>query len=261
MLGGVPRRGIFHNMKTAVDRIGTGKSRQVNARFAALASHYLFETNFCNPASGWEKGQVEKNVQDARRRLWQPMPSFPDFDALNVWLEEQCVAQWEEIQHGVLPGTVADVHAAEVASLMPMGRPFDGFVEQTKRVSPTCLIAFERNRYSVPASFANRPVSLRVYPDRLAVAAEGNILCEHARIIDRSHHKPGRTIRSMTGGTIWPLFSANQAHCVMAPHSSRCPKRSGSCRDICSSGSAVTGRWSRLCHWSCTMTNKLCCRP
>jgi hypothetical protein len=122
------------------------------------------------------------------------MPSFPDIDALNAWLEGQCIAQWAEIQHGVLSGTVADVHAAEVASLMPMGRPFDGFVEQTKRVSPTCLIAFERNRYSVPASFANRPVSLRVYPDRLAVAAEGNILCEHARIIDRSHHKPGRTI-------------------------------------------------------------------
>ena len=48
-----------------VDRIGTGKARQVNARFAAMASHYLFEPEFCNPASGWEKGQVEKNVQDA----------------------------------------------------------------------------------------------------------------------------------------------------------------------------------------------------
>ena len=46
-------------------------------------SHYLFEPEFCNPASGWEKGQVEKNVQDARRRLWQLMPSFPDIDALN----------------------------------------------------------------------------------------------------------------------------------------------------------------------------------
>src|SRR3546814_6257523 len=84
-----------------------------------LASHYLFETDFCNPASGWEKGQVEKNVQDARRRLWQPMPSFPDLDALNAWLEERCIAQWGEIQHGVLPGTVADVHAAEIISLMP----------------------------------------------------------------------------------------------------------------------------------------------
>jgi hypothetical protein len=74
VLGGVPQRGIFDNMKTAVDRIGSGKARQVNARFAAMASHYLFEPEFCNPASGWEKGQVEKNVQDARRRLWQPSP-------------------------------------------------------------------------------------------------------------------------------------------------------------------------------------------
>ncbi|SJM32663.1 hypothetical protein BQ8482_300034 [Mesorhizobium delmotii] len=41
-----------------------------------MASHYLFEAEFCNPASGWEKGQVEKNVQDARHRLWQPMPRF-----------------------------------------------------------------------------------------------------------------------------------------------------------------------------------------
>jgi transposase len=194
VLGGVPRRGIFDNMRTAVDRIGTGKARQVNARFAAMASHYLFEPEFCNPASGWEKGQVEKNVQDARRRLWQPMPSFPDLDALNVWLEAQCIAQWAQIAHGVLPGTVADVHAAEVASLMPPGRPFDGFVEHTKRVSPTCLVSFERMRYSVPASFANRPVSLRIYPDRIVIAAEGQILCEHSRIIERSHHSSGRTI-------------------------------------------------------------------
>jgi transposase len=76
VLGGVPQRGIFDNMRTAVDRIGRGKVRQVNARFAAMASHYLFEADFCNPASGWEKGQVEKNVQDARRRLWQPPYSF-----------------------------------------------------------------------------------------------------------------------------------------------------------------------------------------
>ena len=194
VLGGVPRRGIFDNMRTAVDRIGTGKARQINARFAAMASHYLFEPEFCNPASGWEKGQVEKNVQDARRRLWQPLPSFPDLDALNAWLEERCIEQWGQIVHGGLPGSVADVHAGEVPSLMPLGRPFDGFVEHTKRVSPTCLIHFERNRYSVPASFANRPVSLRIYPDRIVIAAEGQVLCEHGRIIERSHHLPGRTV-------------------------------------------------------------------
>jgi hypothetical protein len=70
---------------------------------------------------------------------------------------------------------------------MHLPRPFDGFVEHTKRVSPTCLVHFERNRYSVPASYANRPVSLRVYADRLAVVAEGRALCEHARIIHRRH--------------------------------------------------------------------------
>jgi hypothetical protein len=46
----------------------------------------------------------------------------------------------------------------------------------------------------VPASFANRPVSVRVYPQRIVIAAEGRILCEHARVIQRSHHQTGRTV-------------------------------------------------------------------
>jgi transposase len=194
VLGGVPRRGIYDNMKTAVDRVGTGKARQVNARFAAMASHYLFDTEFCNPASGWEKGQIEKNVQDARHRLWVPMPSFADLAALNNWLEARCIALWSEIRHGILPGSVAEVWSDERGQLMKPARPFDGFIEHTKRVSPTCLVHLERNRYSVPASFANRPVSVRVYPERIVVAAEGNILCEHPRIIERNHQVPGRTV-------------------------------------------------------------------
>jgi hypothetical protein len=61
-------------------------------------------------------------------------------------------------------------------------------------VSPTCLIAFDRNRYSVPASFANRPVSLHIYPERLVIVAEALVVCEHLRIIERSHRMPGRVI-------------------------------------------------------------------
>jgi transposase len=187
VLGGVPRRGIYDNMRTAVDRVRRGKERDVNARFAAMVSHFLFEAEFCNPASGWEKGQVEKNVRDARHRLWQVVPAFSCLGDLNAWLQERCVALWHEIEHGKLPGTVADVWDQERPALMPMPRPFDGFVEHTKRVSPTCLVHFERNRYSVPASYANRPVSLRVYAERLVVVAEGQIICEHQRIIERSH--------------------------------------------------------------------------
>jgi hypothetical protein len=159
-----------------------------------MANHYVFEPEFCNPAAGWEKGQVEKNVQDSRHQVLQGMPGFPDLATMNAWLEQRCVELWQETPHGTLPGTIADVWAEERAALMPLPSAFDGFIELSKRVSPTCLISFERNRYSVPASFANRPVSLRIYPDRLVVAAEGNILCEHGRVFQRNHQVPPRTI-------------------------------------------------------------------
>ena len=194
VFGGVPERGIYDNMKTAVDRVGRGKERQVNLRFLAMANHYVFEPEFCNPAAGWEKGQVEKNVQDSRHQVLQGMPGFPDLATMNAWLEQRCLELWHETPHGTLPGTIADVWAEERAALMPLPPAFDGFIELSKRVSPTCLISFERNRYSVPASFANRPVSLRIYPDRLVVAAEGNLLCEHGRVFQRNHQVPPRTI-------------------------------------------------------------------
>jgi transposase len=169
VLGGVPRRGIYDNMKTAIDKVGRGKERDVNARFLAMASHYLFELEFCNPASGWEKGQVEKNVQDTRHRLWQPTPRFPSLDALNDWLEARCKEYWAQTPHGKMQGTIADLWAEEVEALMPASRPFDGFIEYTKRVTPTCLVHLERNRYSVPASFADRK-STRLNSSHLAVS-------------------------------------------------------------------------------------------
>ena len=87
-LGGIPRRGIYDNMKTAVDKVNKGKGRIVNARFAVMCAHYLFDADFCNVASGWEKGVVEKNVQDSRRRIWIEAQTlqFTSFVELNVWL-------------------------------------------------------------------------------------------------------------------------------------------------------------------------------
>ena len=96
---GVGRRAAARHLRQHADGGGPGWPRQGARRSTpasrAMVSHYLFDAEFCNPASGWEKGQVEKNVQDARHRLWQRMPCFADLDALNDWLEQRCMALWE----------------------------------------------------------------------------------------------------------------------------------------------------------------------
>ena len=109
VFGGIPGRGIYDNMKTAVDRVGRGKERQINMRFLAMTNHYVYQPEFCNPAAGWEKGQVEKNVRDSRHQMLQGMPDFPDLARLNAWLEERCLELWRETSHGKQPGTIADV--------------------------------------------------------------------------------------------------------------------------------------------------------
>ena len=92
------------------------------------------------------QGQVEKNVQDSRHQILQEMPDFPDLAMMTAWLEQRCLEVWQETPHGTLPGTIADVWAEERAALMPLPPACDGFIELSKRVSPTCLISFERNR-------------------------------------------------------------------------------------------------------------------
>jgi transposase len=195
VFGGIPERGIYDNMKTAVDKVGRGKQRTVNKRFTAMVSHYLYEAEFCNPAAGWEKGQVEKAVQDARHGLWYDTPPFKNLNELNQWLEERCQQLWQESAHPQLKAqSVADCLVDEQAAMMPIPAAFDGFVEHGKRVSSTCLITFEHNRYSVPASFANRVISLRVYPQRLVVVAEAQVVAEHVRVFSRDKRPPGQTI-------------------------------------------------------------------
>jgi len=187
-LGGVARRGIYDNMKTAVDRVpGRGKARIVNARFAAMTAHYLFDPDFCNVASGWEKGRVEKGVQDARRRIWQVAleQRFASFAELNAFLADQCLAA-RAAAHPEFPGmTIAEALEHEQPQLMPMPAAFDGYVELPARVSSTSLVSVARNRYSVPCAFAGHRVSVRLYPERLIVVAEQSVIAEHARVLDR----------------------------------------------------------------------------
>ena len=186
--GGVPHRGIYDNMKTAVDKVHPRKKRDVNARFAAMCSHYLFDPDFCNVASGWEKGVVEKNVQDSRRRVWIEALSTPwrSFAELNAWLAMRCRGLWQEIFHPEFSQfTVAEMLEHEQPHLMPMPTAFDGYVDNTVKVSSTCLVAMAGNRYSVPCELAGRRVSTRVYPTEVVVVHDGVCVARHARLANR----------------------------------------------------------------------------
>jgi transposase len=69
---GTCQRGIYDNMRTAVDAVFVGKDRTFNRRFLQLCAHYLFEPTACTPAAGWEKGQVENQVGLVRERFFTP---------------------------------------------------------------------------------------------------------------------------------------------------------------------------------------------
>ena len=183
--GGVPNRMIYDNPKTVVDAIFTGKERQFNRRFLALASHYLFESVACTPASGWEKGQVENQVGNMREWLFVPRLWFADLATLNAWLERRCRELGSRPHPVMRERSIDEMFAEERPRLRPITMPFDGYFEQVSRVSSTCLVSYDRNRYSVPAEFAGQRVSLRAYADRIQVVAEGRMIADHARFFGR----------------------------------------------------------------------------
>ena len=189
-LGGVARRGIYDNMKTAVDKVKKGKGRIVNARFAVMCAHYLFDADFCNVASGWEKGVVEKNVQDSRRRIWIDAQTrkWHTFEELNGWLGARCRALWSEIRHPEYKHfSILEMLEQERSEMMPMPTPFDGYIERSAKVSSTCLVSVHRNRYSVPCELAGQRVSTRLYPAQVVVVSGDSVVASHNRVVNQGH--------------------------------------------------------------------------
>ncbi len=203
--GGACRKGIYDNLKAVVTKILMGKDRVFNRRFQNLASHYLFEPVACTPASGWEKGQVENQVNFIRQRFFVPRPKFADLAELNDWLTEQCENLAARHRHPEFPErTVAEVFAEERERLVAVSTMFDGYKEIAARVSSTALVSFDRNRYSVHTSAAGKAVMVRAYADRVVLARDGQVVGIHLRqfgrdktIYDPCHylellkHKPG----------------------------------------------------------------------
>ena len=183
--GGVPLRMVYDNLKAVVETIFTGKERLFNRRFMVLANHYLFEPVACTPASGWEKGQVENQVGNIREWLFTPLARFASFEALNEWLATRC-RELAARKHPIAPEqSIAACFITEQLALRRITAAFEGYVEHMLRVSSTCLVVLDRNRYSVPAAFAGRAVSVRSTATEVRVVADGAVIAEHARRFGR----------------------------------------------------------------------------
>lgn len=184
--GGACTRGIYDNMRTAVDAVFAGRERRCNRRFQQMCGHYLVEPVACTPASGWEKGQVENQVGVVRRRFFTPRLRVKSYEELNAWLADQCIAWAKAHRHPELPeATIWDVFEAERPSLVPYRGPFDGFHAVPAAVSKTCLVRFDNNKCSVSAMAVGRPVEIRAYAERIEIRQDGRVVGEHRRAFGR----------------------------------------------------------------------------
>jgi hypothetical protein len=196
--GGLCERGIYDNMKTVVDKIGHGKEREFNRRFLQLASHYLFEVSACTPSSGWEKGQVERQVGVNRNRVFIPRLSFENFAGLNAHLSEQMILEAHNTRHPEIPErSVHEVYEEEKPYLRRQATAFEGYATEERRAGMQCLVRFDTNNYSVPCEYAGKVVSVRIFAERVVIAVDGKSVAEHERgfekkryILDPLHYIP-----------------------------------------------------------------------
>ncbi len=183
---GTCQRGIYDNMTTAVDAVFVGRERAFNRRFLQMCSHYLVEPTACTPASGWEKGQVENQVNVVRERFFKPRLRFATLAELNAWLLDRCVRYAKGHPHPERRDSpVWEMFEAERPSLVRYAGPFDGFHSKAASVSKTCLVQFDKNKYSVMSQAVGRPVEVHAYADRIVMRQDGGIVASHERCFGR----------------------------------------------------------------------------
>jgi transposase len=102
--GGVPHRISYDNLKAAVQEILRGKKRKEQRQFIAFRSHYLYESHFCTPGAGNEKGGVEHGVGYVRRNYMTPLLKVGSYRELNEGLRQSCLEDDERpIYYPYLP--------------------------------------------------------------------------------------------------------------------------------------------------------------
>jgi len=184
--GGVPARISYDNLATAVKiAFDKGRRRQENRTFVAFRSHYLFESHFCTPSQGHEKGQVEHGVGFSRRNFLVPIPEAASFEDLNGFLLQECNTHDKHRIHRQTL-TVGQAWEQERAFLQPLPAfAFDCCERFTARLTPYSQVTFETNRYSVPVSRARREVSVKAYPFHIEILDQAAEIARHARCYER----------------------------------------------------------------------------
>jgi hypothetical protein len=168
-----------------VFRILEGHHRQEQRAFSAFRSHYLFESHYCTPAQGHEKGGVESDVGYAQRNFFAPIPKAKDFAELNAVLHQACLNDMQRSVRGE-NRTVAEVWQSEKSSLLPLeGHDFRACSNHLATVNPYSQVVFETNRYSVPSKYVGQQLPLRAYPFRVEVLSAAEVIAEHPRCFDR----------------------------------------------------------------------------
>ena len=182
--GGVPREVWWDNPRTVASLVLRGRQRQLNPRYAALASHYVFDPRFCMPARGNEKPDAEGAVKAVQRRFATPVPRVAGLYELNLFFRERCEAERERIVQSLFgPFTIKDRLAEDLAAATPLpGHRFDPcVVRPAVAVDKYQTVAFDGNRYSVPRQFAFQMVTVKGYVDRVVIVARGHAVASHTR--------------------------------------------------------------------------------
>ena len=184
--GGVPQEILYDNTKIAVAKIlGDGK-RKLTRVFTELLSHYLFDTRFGRVGKGNDKGKVEGLVGYIRRNHLVPIPSFESFDALNVYLEEQCKKRFDVRLKG-RNETVGEMLEEERSTFLALPHsPYDASDKQVCRVSSQSLVRYKTNDYSVPVAYGHREVLIRGYVHEVVISCADKVIARHRRSYDKA---------------------------------------------------------------------------
>jgi hypothetical protein len=162
--GGVPRRLSYDNLKAAVKRVLQGRNRQQQEHFILFRSHYLFESHFCTPGAGNEKGRVEDGVGYARRNFMTPLLEATDYADLNEQLRQAC-EQDDQRRVDRQPQTIGEAWQQERSLLRPLpAQAFDCCREVTARLNGYSQVVVDTNRYSVPTDRALAQMRVKLYP-------------------------------------------------------------------------------------------------